>query len=247
MNDAPTADLSGPIATGNNYSTTYRTSVGSIPIAYSTSTVTDLDNATMTSLTVTITNVQNINNEVLTFTLPGGISASAPSNTAATVVFTGSASPSTYQTLLRSIQYRNLRRQSDARHTPFDHGRHQRRCGNTVCHDYGHARLAVASHERSGHGHRRQDHDGRLAPHRSSSDRTLVSVGPDLGQVAQLQSTTYVVANLGLARELGQASSGKIITIDDNAAGFVGLWTAHRATIASSPRRSANPSASRRA
>jgi hypothetical protein len=44
--------------------------------------------------------------------------------------------------------------------------------------------------------------------------------GLTIQQISPLQSTTYVVANIGLARELGQASSGKAITIDDNAAGF---------------------------
>ncbi len=220
VNDAPTADLSGPAATGNNYSTTYRTSVGSIPIAYSTSTVTDPDNATMTSLTVTITNVQNINNEVLTYTLPGGISASAPSNTAATVVFTGSASPATYQTLLRSIQYRNLAG-SPTLGTP--------RSITVVTNDGTATQTATTTVT-------------LVSPLQATSDPTKVvadkittahlrpivqaaigrwsALGLTSAQVAQLQNTTYVVANLGLARELGQASSGKVITIDDNAAGF---------------------------
>jgi hypothetical protein len=39
-------------------------------------------------------------------------------------------------------------------------------------------------------------------------------------QISLLQSTTYVVADLGLSRWLGQAACGKVITIDHNAAGF---------------------------
>ncbi len=220
VNDAPTADLSGPAATGNNYSTTYRTSVGSIPIAYSTSTVTDPDNATMTSLTVTITNVQNVNNEVLTFTLPGGISASAPSNAAATVVFTGAASPATYQTLLRSIQYRNLAG-SPTLGTP--------RSITVVTNDGAATQSATTTVTLVSPLQATSDPAMVIADKITTADlRPIVqaaigrwsALGLTSAQVAQLQSTTYVVANLGLARELGQASSGKIVTIDDNAAGF---------------------------
>jgi ELWxxDGT repeat protein len=220
VNDAPTADLNGPVGAGNDYTTTYRTSVGTIPIAYSTSTVTDLDNATMTSLTVTITNVQNASNEVLTYTLPGGISASAPSNTSSTVVFSGVTSPATYQTLLRSIQYRNLAG-SPTLGTP--------RTITVVTND-GTSTLTSTTTVTL------------VSPLQAASDPAKVvadkitttelqpivqaaigrwsALGLTPAQVAHLQSTTYVVANIGLARELGQASSGKVVTIDDNAAGF---------------------------
>jgi hypothetical protein len=220
VNDAPTADLNGPVGSGNNYSTTYRTSVGTIPVAYTTSTVTDLDNATMTSLTVTITNVQNASNEVLTYTLPGGISASAPSNTASTVVFAGVASPATYQTLLRSIAYRNLAA-SPTLGTPRS---------ITVITNDGSSTLTSTTTVTL------------VSPLQAASNPTTVvtekislaelqpivqvaigrwsALGLTPAQASQLQGTTYVVANIGLARELGQAASGKVITIDDNAAGF---------------------------
>ncbi len=220
VNDAPTADLSGPIATGNNYSTTYRTSVGSIPIAYSTSTVADPDNATLTALTVTITNVQNVGSEVLTYTLPGGISASAPTNTAATVVFTGVASPATYQTLLRSIQYRNLAA-SPTLGTP--------RSITVITNDGAATQTATTTVTLVSPLEAASDPTKVIADKITTADlRPIVqaaigrwaTLGLTSAQVAQLQSTTYVVANLGLARELGHASSGKVITIDDNAAGF---------------------------
>ncbi|MBL8826784.1 MAG: tandem-95 repeat protein, partial [Planctomycetaceae bacterium] len=220
VNDAAIADLSGPVAAGTNYSTTYRTSVGTIPIAYTTSTVTDLDNATMTSLTVTIINVQNASNEVLTYTLPGGISASAPSNTSSTVVFTGVVSPATYQTLLRSIQYRNLAA-SPTLGTPRS---------ITVVTDDGTSTLTstttvtlVSPLQAASNPSQivtEKITTAQLRPIVQTAIRRWSALGLTPAQVAQLQSTTYVVANIGLARELGQAASGKVITIDDNAAGF---------------------------
>jgi hypothetical protein len=220
VNDAPTADLNGPAATGNSYGTTYRTSVGTIPIAYSTSTVTDLDNATMTSLTVTITNVQNVGNEVLTFTLPGGISASAPSNTASTVVFTGVVAPATYQTLLRSIQYRNLAG-SPTLGTP--------RAITVVTNDGTSTLTSTTTVTLVSPLQAASDPTkfvtetvsmAELKPIVQAALNRWANLGLTPAQIALLQSTTYVVANIGIARELGQAGSGQVITIDDNAAGF---------------------------
>ncbi len=220
VNDAAIADLSGPAAVGNNFSTTYRTSVGTTPIAYTTSTVTDLDHTTMTSLTVTITNVQNASNEVLTYTLPGGISASAPSNTASTIVFTGVASPATYQTLLRSIAYRNLAA-SPILGTPRS---------ITVVTDDGTSTLTSTTTVTLVSPLQAAGNPAKVVAEKITTAQLQSIVQAAIGrwstlglkpaQKSVLQSTTYVVANIGLARELGQAASGKVITIDDNAAGF---------------------------
>jgi ELWxxDGT repeat protein len=220
VNDAPTADLNGPVATANNYSTTYRTSVGTIPIAYTTSTLTDPDNATMTSLTVTITNVQNVGSEVLTYVLPGGISASAPSNSASTIVFTGVVAPATYQTLLRSIQYRNLA-VTPTLGAP--------RAITVVTND-GSATLTstttvtLVSPLQAASDPQRLASDklsaAQLTPIVQAAIERWSATGLSREQIAKLQNTSYVVADIGLARWLGQAASGNVVTIDDNAAGF---------------------------
>ncbi|MBL8825457.1 MAG: hypothetical protein JNM18_00640 [Planctomycetaceae bacterium] len=225
VNDAPLVDLNGPIATGGNHAVTYHTGSGSpLTLAYSTSTLTDADNTSLTSLTVTITNPQNGANEVIYYTLPGGISASAPSGTAGTVVFTGSASPATYQTLMRSIQYRNLAGAptlSPARLVTFaaNDGTGTPTAIGTSTTTVTLVSPLVAS------GSPTTIDKTRLTQSQLTSIVTAaITRWSDLGlnaeQLATLRNTSYVIADFGATNLLGTAASGQVITLDDNAAGF---------------------------
>ncbi len=225
VNDAPLVDLNGPVASGGNHAVTYHTGSGSpLTLAYSTSTLTDADNANLTSLTVTITNPQNGANEVIYYTLPGGISASAPSGTAGTVVFTGSATTATYQTLMRSIQYRNLAGAptlSPARVVTFaaNDG-----TGTPTAIGTSTATVTLVSPLVASGSPTTIDTTRLTRSQLTSIVTAAITRWSDLGlnaeQLATLRNTSYVIADFGASNLLGTAASGQVITLDDNAAGF---------------------------
>lgn len=68
-------------------------------------TITDADDVNMSSATITFTSGYQPAEDVLTYTLPSGISLA--SATGGVFTFEGSSSKSNYESLLRSIQYRN--------------------------------------------------------------------------------------------------------------------------------------------
>ncbi len=126
INDAPIVDLNGPVAAGGNYATTYRTSIGTVALAYSTSTASDADNTNLASLTVTIGNVQNVGSEVLTYTLPGGISASAPSGNRQYGCFHWQRVDGDLSDARAFVAVSQSGRQSDTRYTAYNYSNRER-------------------------------------------------------------------------------------------------------------------------
>ena len=103
VDDAPVIDLSGPIASGNDYAVTFNVGAGPVSIEASTATLTDLDSPTLSSLTVTISNVLDGTNETLLADTAGTSIAQSYAN--GVLILSGADCAAHYQQVLRTIQY----------------------------------------------------------------------------------------------------------------------------------------------
>ncbi len=101
---SPTVDLAKSV-TGTGYSATYTAGGSAVKIAASNATIADADSENLVSMTVTIANRQNSTSEILSATTTGtGLTASYADGV---LTITGSAAPSVYQQVLRTIKYSN--------------------------------------------------------------------------------------------------------------------------------------------
>ncbi|WP_194469103.1 VCBS domain-containing protein [Bradyrhizobium sp. CCBAU 51753] len=123
-NIAPVVDLNGPGA-GNDATASYPSQTAPLLIA-SSATITDADSANLASLTITLTNPQDNSSgtgirEILSLNAAASSAATAAGLTVSftssvtnntdpvTLSITGSASVSTYQTILRGLQYADIK------------------------------------------------------------------------------------------------------------------------------------------
>lgn len=104
--DVPVVDLNGT-AGGRDFAVNFTEGGGAVVLVESGATVIDVDSATLTGMTVTLTNPLDGVAEVLAVTAGGGIAASYDSGTGV-LSLTGVASPTAYQTVLRTLTYNNL-------------------------------------------------------------------------------------------------------------------------------------------
>jgi hypothetical protein len=119
VNDAPVVDLNG-VAAGNDNTASYPSGISQLLIAPS-ATITDVDSPSLASMTVRLTNAKDssltqvgellsLNAAATTAAIGLAVSGVASSsNTVYTLTITGSASLATYQTILKGVQYTDIK------------------------------------------------------------------------------------------------------------------------------------------
>ena len=106
VNDPPMLDLNGP-APGTGFTTTFEEGNASVFVVSSQSTITDVDSQFLQSAVAHLTGILDQSSETLfTTDVTAGITATFDPTTA-TLTLSGSATAGSYQTVLRSLIYRN--------------------------------------------------------------------------------------------------------------------------------------------